>query len=245
MADFEVVDGWNGKMLEDETLAATWCIEQTLTRPGADGLDHMSDEGLASTRLLHNGKGFEEPFPKNKYLPDPNNTSNPESKGVLQWQVLPDDEVAGLSQKKVIRGLCCYCHMVEPAFHCTSKGCSCNICIWCNIDSDEEECGCHYVPTKVEAQLRQAALDTVNDTNKKVMVKQCLDKSSTPSQKFHELVLGVTPPVVIACASCRRPVGSEAHHCSECGVTRCWWCIRAGFFCACGDPWGEDHIDAS
>ena len=200
-----------------------------------------------------------------------------------QWQMLSDDDVAKISQKEVKSGLCCYCRTVEPSFECTSSGCSCRVCVWCNIDSEEEECGCHYVPTYVETQLRKAEAETrrfqcclcrmgglegtIGCSFPGCRCRICVTCSQESGKdecschyynwrkEFHddgppletipiagEVVLGVTPPLVMTCASCRRPVGPQAHHCEECGVTRCWWCIHRGASCACGDHWNEDSM---
>merc|ERR1711988_1889816 len=74
------VFAWKG-----ETLAEYWwCTEQMLTWPGADGPDQIIDDGGDATMLIHKGKEFEEKFAKDGSLPDPNSTSNPEFKCVLQ-----------------------------------------------------------------------------------------------------------------------------------------------------------------
>merc|ERR1712093_196604 len=68
-----------------ETLAEyCWCTEQMLTWPGADGPDQIVDDGGDATMLIHKGKEYEEKYAKDKSLPDPNSTSNPEFKCVLQ-----------------------------------------------------------------------------------------------------------------------------------------------------------------
>merc|ERR1711937_1101487 len=61
-----------------------WCTEQMMTWPGADGPDQIVDDGGDATMLIHKGKEFEEKYAKDKSLPDPNSTSNPEFKCVLQ-----------------------------------------------------------------------------------------------------------------------------------------------------------------
>merc|ERR1712238_624990 len=58
--------------------------EQMLTWPGADGPDQIIDDGGDATMLIHKGKDFEEKFAKDKSLPDPESTTNPEFKCVLQ-----------------------------------------------------------------------------------------------------------------------------------------------------------------
>merc|ERR1712166_1692516 len=79
-AETSAVYAWKG-----ETLAEYWwCTEQMLTWPGADGPDQIVDDGGDATMLIHKGKEFEEKYAKDKSLPDPNSTSNPEFKCVLQ-----------------------------------------------------------------------------------------------------------------------------------------------------------------
>merc|ERR1711981_692685 len=74
------VFAWKG-----ETLAEYWwCTEQMLTWPGADGPDQIIDDGGDATMLIHKGKEFEEKFAKDGSLPDPDSTTNPEFKCVLQ-----------------------------------------------------------------------------------------------------------------------------------------------------------------
>merc|ERR1711865_845060 len=58
--------------------------EQMLTWPGADGPDQIVDDGGDATMLIHKGKEFEEQFAKDKYLPNPDSTTNPEFKCILQ-----------------------------------------------------------------------------------------------------------------------------------------------------------------
>merc|ERR1740130_1284235 len=79
-ANTSSVFAWKG-----ETLAEYWwCTEQMLTWPGADGPDQIIDDGGDATMLIHKGKEFEEKYAKDKSLPDPNSTTNPEFKCVLQ-----------------------------------------------------------------------------------------------------------------------------------------------------------------
>merc|ERR1712014_559518 len=74
------VFAWKG-----ETLAEYWwCTEQMLTWPGCDGPDLIVDDGGDATLLIHKGKELEEKFAKDGSLPDPNSTTNPEFKCVLQ-----------------------------------------------------------------------------------------------------------------------------------------------------------------
>merc|ERR1711988_2007225 len=65
-------------------LLSWWCTEQMLTWPGADGSDQIIDDGGDATMLIPKGKEFEEKFEKDGSLPDPNSTTNPEFKCVLQ-----------------------------------------------------------------------------------------------------------------------------------------------------------------
>merc|ERR1712127_193285 len=74
------VFAWKG-----ETLAEYWwCTEQMLTWPGADGPDQIIDDGGDATMLIHKGKEYEAAFAKDGSLPDPESTTNPEFKCVLQ-----------------------------------------------------------------------------------------------------------------------------------------------------------------
>merc|ERR1712139_410556 len=61
-----------------------WCTEQMLTWPGCDGCDQLIDDGGDATLLMHKGREFEIKFEKDGSLPDPESTSNPEFKCVLQ-----------------------------------------------------------------------------------------------------------------------------------------------------------------
>merc|ERR1712096_196089 len=79
-AGTSAVYAWKG-----ETLAEYWwCTEQMMTWPGADGPDQIVDDGGDATMLIHKGKEFEEKYAKDKSLPDPASTTNPEFKVVLQ-----------------------------------------------------------------------------------------------------------------------------------------------------------------
>jgi len=75
-----VVFAWKGETLPEYW----WCTEQMLTVPGKDGCDQLVDDGGDATLLIHKGKEFEEKFAKDGSLPDPNSTSNPEFRCVLQ-----------------------------------------------------------------------------------------------------------------------------------------------------------------
>merc|ERR1712061_535804 len=59
------------------------CTEQMMTVPGADGCDHLVDDGGDATLLMHKGKEFEAKYAKDKSLPDPDSTTNAEFKCVL------------------------------------------------------------------------------------------------------------------------------------------------------------------
>merc|ERR1712178_651765 len=61
-----------------------WCTEQMMTVPGADGCDQLVDDGGDATLLIHKGKEYEEKFAKDGSLPNPEDSSNPEFKCVLQ-----------------------------------------------------------------------------------------------------------------------------------------------------------------
>jgi len=74
------VFAWKGETLPEYW----WCTEQMLTWPGADGPDFIVDDGGDATMLIHKGKEFEEKYAKDKSLPDPKDTTNPEFKCVLQ-----------------------------------------------------------------------------------------------------------------------------------------------------------------
>merc|ERR1712013_293503 len=61
-----------------------WCTEQMMNVPGADGCDQLVDDGGDATLLMHKGKELEEKFAKDGTLPDPESTTNPEFKCILQ-----------------------------------------------------------------------------------------------------------------------------------------------------------------
>jgi len=79
-AGTSVVFAWKGETLPEYW----WCTEQMLTWPGIDGPDLIVDDGGDATMLIHKGKEAEEKFAKDKSLPDPASTTNPEFKCVLQ-----------------------------------------------------------------------------------------------------------------------------------------------------------------
>jgi len=102
-AGTSAVYAWKG-----ETLAEYWwCTEQMLTWPGADGPDQIVDDGGDATMLIHKGKEFEEKYAKDKSLPDPNSTSNPEFKCVLQTiaDSIKVDATKWSRMAKVVRGV--------------------------------------------------------------------------------------------------------------------------------------------
>jgi adenosylhomocysteinase len=74
------VFAWKGETLPEYW----WCTEQMLTVPDCDGCDQLVDDGGDATLLIHKGREFEEKFAKDGSLPDPNSTTNPEFKCVLQ-----------------------------------------------------------------------------------------------------------------------------------------------------------------
>merc|ERR1712151_1167482 len=74
------VFAWKGETLPEYW----WCTEQMMTVPGADGCDQLEDDGGDATLLMHKGKEFEEKYAKDGSLPDPQSTTNPEVKCILQ-----------------------------------------------------------------------------------------------------------------------------------------------------------------
>merc|ERR1711881_736770 len=60
------------------------CTEQMMTVPGMDGCDQLVDDGGDATLLVHKGREYELKFAKDGGLPDPDSTTNPEFKCVLQ-----------------------------------------------------------------------------------------------------------------------------------------------------------------
>merc|ERR1711871_1681804 len=79
-AGTSVVFAWKGETLPEYW----WCTEQMLTWPGCDGPDLIVDDGGDATLLIHKGREFEEKYAKDGSLPDPESTTNPEFKCVLQ-----------------------------------------------------------------------------------------------------------------------------------------------------------------
>merc|ERR1711959_624263 len=79
-AGTSAVFAWKGETLPEYW----WCTEQMLTWPGIDGCDQLIDDGGDATLLMHKGRESEIKFEKDGSLPDPESTSNPEFKCVLQ-----------------------------------------------------------------------------------------------------------------------------------------------------------------
>merc|ERR1712048_547484 len=102
-AGTSAVFAWKGETLPEYW----WCTEQMLTWPGADGPDQIVDDGGDATMLIHKGKEFEEKYAKDKSLPDPNSTSNPEFKCVLQTiaDSIKVDATKWTRMAKVVRGV--------------------------------------------------------------------------------------------------------------------------------------------
>jgi len=79
-AGTSAVFAWKGETLPEYW----WCTEQMMTVPGADGCDQLVDDGGDATLLVHKGKELEAKYAKDKTLPDPSSTDNPEFKCILQ-----------------------------------------------------------------------------------------------------------------------------------------------------------------
>jgi adenosylhomocysteinase len=79
-AGTSTVFAWKGETLPEYW----WCTEQMMTVPDCDGCDQLVDDGGDATLLMHKGKELEEKFAKDGSLPDPESTTNPEFKCVLQ-----------------------------------------------------------------------------------------------------------------------------------------------------------------
>jgi len=102
-AGTSTVFAWKG-----ETLAEYWwCTEQMLTWPGTDGPDQIVDDGGDATMLIHKGRDFEIQYAKDKSLPDPESTTNPEFKCVLQTikDSIPLDPTKWTRMAKNCRGV--------------------------------------------------------------------------------------------------------------------------------------------
>merc|ERR1712063_112114 len=102
-ADTSAVFAWKGETLPEYW----WCTEQMLTWPGKDGPDQIVDDGGDATLLIHKGKEFEEKYTKDKSLPDPESTSNPEFKCILQLikDSIPLDATKWTRMAKNCRGV--------------------------------------------------------------------------------------------------------------------------------------------
>jgi adenosylhomocysteinase len=79
-AGTSTVFAWKGETLPEYW----WCTEQMMTVPDCDGCDQLVDDGGDATLLMHKGKEYEDKFAKDGSLPDPDSTTNPEFKCVLQ-----------------------------------------------------------------------------------------------------------------------------------------------------------------
>merc|ERR1719487_2333186 len=97
------VFAWKGETLEEYW----WCTEQMLTWPGKDGPDMIVDDGGDATLLIHKGKEYEEQYGKDKSLPDPESTSNPEFKCVLALirESIKKDPKKWTKMSKTVRGV--------------------------------------------------------------------------------------------------------------------------------------------
>merc|ERR1712141_94754 len=102
-AGTSAVFAWKGETLPEYW----WCTEQMLTWPGKDGPDQIVDDGGDATMLIHKGEEFEEKYAKDKSLPDPNSTSNPEFKCVLQTikDSIQQDKTKWSRMAKVVKGV--------------------------------------------------------------------------------------------------------------------------------------------
>merc|ERR1712125_266081 len=97
------VFAWKGETLPEYW----WCTEQMLTVPGADGCDQLVDDGGDATLLIHKGRELEEKFAKDGSLPDPNSTTNPEFKCVLQTikDSIGSDKTKWTRMSKICKGV--------------------------------------------------------------------------------------------------------------------------------------------
>merc|ERR1712232_884175 len=102
-AGTSAVYAWKGETLPEYW----WCTEQMLTWPGADGPDQIVDDGGDATLLIHKGKEFEEKYAKDKTLPDPSSTTNPEFKCILQLinDSIPQDKTKYTRMAKQCKGV--------------------------------------------------------------------------------------------------------------------------------------------
>jgi len=97
------VFAWKGETLPEYW----WCTEQMMTVPGKDGCDQLVDDGGDATLLIHKGKELEEKFAKDGSLPDPNSTTNPEFKCILQLlkDSIPADKTKYSRMAKACKGV--------------------------------------------------------------------------------------------------------------------------------------------
>ena len=97
------VFAWKGETLEEYW----WCTEQMLTWPGKDGPDMLVDDGGDATLLIHEGTKYEAQYAKDKSLPDPASTNNPEFKCVLSLirESIQKDPLKWTKMGKSIRGV--------------------------------------------------------------------------------------------------------------------------------------------
>jgi len=97
------VFAWKGETLEEYW----WCTEQMLTWPGKDGPDMLVDDGGDATLLIHEGVKAEALFAKDGTLPDPESTTNPEFKCVLQTlkNSIQKDAQKWTKMAKCVRGV--------------------------------------------------------------------------------------------------------------------------------------------
>merc|ERR1719456_391640 len=97
------VFAWKGETLPEYW----WCTEQMMTVPGADGCDQLVDDGGDATLLIHEGVKAEALFAKDGTLPDPNSTTNPEFKCVLQTlkDSIQKDAQKWTKMAKCVRGV--------------------------------------------------------------------------------------------------------------------------------------------
>jgi len=94
------VFAWKGETLQEYW----WCTEQMMTVPGKDGCDQLVDDGGDATLLIHKGKEYEAKFAKDGTLPDPESSSNPEFKCILQ---LLRDSIQADKTKYTRMAACC------------------------------------------------------------------------------------------------------------------------------------------
>merc|ERR1711870_115034 len=102
-ANTPTVFAWKGDTLPEYW----WCTEQMMTVPGADGCDQLVDDGGDATLLMHKGKEYEEKFAKDGTLPDPESTTNPEFKCILQLlkDSIPADPLKYTKMAAICKGV--------------------------------------------------------------------------------------------------------------------------------------------